>query len=100
MSIKKKLISIPLTSLDFYTYEKDGIQYIEYDARECSPPEPMVNTINALKMLQDDTSKLVGKFFHEPFPLYERIAPHFSYTAKELESGDFEIIFTRKKNNQ
>ncbi len=96
MSTIKKIIEIPLTTLDFYTYEKDGIIYIEYDARECTPPEPMVNTINALKMLEDTNTKLVGKFFHEPFPLFERISPYFSYESKPLKDGDFEITFMKK----
>jgi len=96
MSTTKETIEIPLTTLKFYRYKKDGITYIEYDARECTPPEPMVNTIHALKMLQDKQTKLVGKFFHEPFPLFERVSSHFSYESKALESGDFEITFMKK----
>jgi len=95
MSITKEILCIPMTTLPFYTYKKDGITYIEYDARECTPPEPLLNTMNALKLLEDDTTRLVGTFFHEPFPLYEKIVPHFTYEAKALTSGAFEITFKR-----
>jgi len=96
--MQKKKITIPMTTLDFYKYEKDGIIYYEFDATECSPPEPMVNTMNALRIIKDKNERLVGKFFHEPTPLYAKITNFFDYKAKELENGDFEIVFQMKKS--
>ena len=97
MSItNKEKIEIPLTTLDFYKYEEDGLTYYEFDARECSPPEPMVNTINALKMIKNHKERLVGYFFHEPFPLFERVAEYFTYTSQALENGDYLITFIKK----
>jgi len=95
--MQKEKIDIPMTTLDFYKYEKDGIQYYEFDATECSPPEPMVNTMNALRFIKSDKEKLIGKFFHEPTPLYAKISEFFDYEAKELDNGDFEIVFETKK---
>ena len=96
--MQKEKVSIPMTTLDFYKYEKDGITYYEFDATECSPPEPMVNTMNALRIIKSENEKLIGKFFHEPAPLYGKISEFFDYDAKELENGDFEIIFQVKKS--
>jgi len=96
MSITKELIKIPMTTLPFYTYQDKGIRYIEFDARECNPPEPMVNAIRALQFIQNTTTVLVGTFFHEPFPLYEQISSHFQYYTKELPCGDFEVRFKLK----
>jgi hypothetical protein len=95
--MKKERVSIPMTTLDFFKYEKDGIVYYEFDATECSPPEPMVNTMNALRIIQNENERLVGRFFHEPTPLYAKISQFFDYEAKELENGDFEITFKAKK---
>ncbi len=92
----KTPFEVPGATLEFFTYKQDGITYIEYDATECTPPEPMVNTIYALKMINDKNTRLVGRFFHEPFPLYERVKEAFSYSAKELETGDFEVVFRKK----
>lgn len=92
----RELVEIPMTTLDFYRYEKDGLVFYEFDARECTPPEPMVNTINALKFIKDEKDRLVGYFFHEPFPLFERVAPFFEHESKELENGDFIITFRKK----
>lgn len=91
--MKKELIKVPLATLDFYKYENDGLTYYEFNATECSPPEPMINAINGLKMLTNKNERLVGLFFHEPFPLFDKIPSTFSYESTELKSGDFEIVF-------
>lgn len=94
--MEKKLVKIPLTTLNFYKYEKDGLIFYEFDATECQPPEPMVNTMNALRIIKSKNERVVGTFFHEPSPLYNKISKSFSYEAKELENGDFEITFMLK----
>ena len=94
--MQKKLIEVPRATLDIYTYEKDGIQIYEFDATECSPPEPMVNTIVVLEMLQNIDDRLIVTFFHEPLPLYERLSQTFSYESQELENGDIIVTFRKK----
>lgn len=91
--MKKELIEVPRTTLDFYKYEEDGITYYEFNATGCQPPEPMVNTMCGLSLLNSKNDRLVGIFFHEPFPLYGRIPLTISHEAKELENGDFRITF-------
>jgi len=93
--MEKEKVTIPMTTLDFYKYEKDGVTYYEFDATECSPPEPMVNTMNALRLIKSDKERLIGRFFHEPTPLYTKIAEYFSYKAEELENGDYKITFQK-----
>ncbi len=93
--MQKKLIVVPRATLDIYNYEENGLNIYEFNATECSPPEPMVNTIVILEMLQKENDRLVVIFFHEPVPLYERLAQNFSYESKELESGDFEVTFKK-----
>lgn len=94
--IEKEKVEIPLTTLEFLKYELDGITYYEFDATQCQPPEPMVNAMHGLKHLSGADERLVGIFFHEPAPLYNKIESMFDYDAKELESGDFRIEFKLK----
>lgn len=96
--MEKTKVDIPMTTLDFYKYEKEGAVYYEFDATECSPPEPMINTMNALRILGDGEI-LCGKFFHEPQPLYMKIEEFFTYEAKELDDGNFLICFEKKGCN-
>jgi len=92
----KEKVTVPMASLDFFKYQEDGVTYYEFNATECSPPEPMVNTMHGLKMLQSKDDRLVGFFFHEPTPLYAKVGPNFSHEAEELEGGDFKITFKLK----
>lgn len=94
--MSKELVKIPHATLKFYKYEEDGMLYYEFDATECQPPEPMVNTISALQMLKNENERVVGTYFHEPFPLFQRISSHFDYSSKELDNGDFRVVFKRK----
>ena len=96
--MQKELVEVPRATLDFYKYEEGGLTYYEFDATECSPPEPMVNAINGLRMLKNENERLIGFFFHEPFPLYQKIPSSFEHEATELESGDFKVVFKRLKN--
>ena len=91
--MNKELITVPMATLKFYKYEENDVVFYEFDATECQPPEPMVNTIHGLKMLKNENDRLVGIFFHEPTPLYERIGNSVEHEAIELENGDFKIIF-------
>lgn len=95
--MNKKLVEVPGTTLPFYTYEKDGLIFFEFNATECSPPEPMVNTIKGLSLLKNESDRLVGLFFHEPFPLYERIPFTISHEAVELDNGNIKVIFKRSE---
>ncbi len=92
----KILIEVPHATLDFYKYEKDDLVYYEFNAVECTPPEPMVNTMSGLQMLKKENERLIGTFFHEPFPLYQRISVNFEYKSQELKNGDFLVVFKRK----
>ena len=92
--MEKKRVEVAFATLDFYKYEKDGLTYYEFDATMSQPPEPMVNTFHGLKMLKSKIDRLVGIYFHEPLPLYEKLGDSFKYEAQELENGDFKITFS------
>jgi hypothetical protein len=91
--MQKEKIELPRATLDFYKYKEDDLTIYEYDATECQSPEPMVNTMAGLLLLKSKNDRLVGIFFHEPFPLYERIPFTIAHEAKQLENGDFRITF-------
>jgi hypothetical protein len=95
--MNKEKIELPKATLDFYKYEEDGLTYYEYNATKCQPPEPMVNTIVGLNLLQNENDRLVGIFFHEPLPLYERIPLTIEHEALEQEDGSFKITFKQAK---
>ncbi|OHE16563.1 MAG: hypothetical protein A2540_02945 [Sulfurimonas sp. RIFOXYD2_FULL_37_8] len=91
--MEKTLIEVPRATLNFYKYEEDGLTYYEFNATECQPPEPMINAIVGLSLLKSKNERLVGIFFHEPFPLYDRVPLSIAHEAIELDGGDFRITF-------
>lgn len=95
--MKKELIEVPRTTLDIYNYQQDGVNVYEFNATECSPPEPMVNTIVCLALLKNENDMLQVTFFHEPTPLYERTSQNFSHASQELENGDVLVTFIKKQ---
>lgn len=94
--MKKELLQVPRATLDIYKSSDNGITIYEFDATECSPPEPMVNTIVALQLLKNENDSLVVTYFHQPTPLFQRVELKFSYICKELENGDVEVTFQKK----
>lgn len=93
--MKKELIEVPRTTLDFYKYEEDGLVFYEFDATQCQPPEPMVNAMNGLSLLKTDKDRLVGLFFHEPTPLLDKIPSELTYESIEQGNGDYKIVFKK-----
>lgn len=94
--MKKELVKLPKTTLDIYKYEKDGLSFFEFDATECEPPEPMVNTMNTLVHVKEPNQRLRVLFFHEPHPLYLKIDEFFEHSSRELEDGNVEVVFKKK----
>ena len=89
----KELVEVPGTTLPIYKHEENGFTIYEFDATECEPPEPMVNTLRAIHLLKNNNDRLIVTFFHEPFPLYEKIPLIFTHECLELENGDYKITF-------
>ncbi len=94
--MSREKIEVPMATLEFVKYEENALTCYEFNATECQPPEPMVNAMVGTKLLQNKNDRLIGIFFHEPAPLYERMDAKFEHEAIELENGDFKIVFRLK----
>lgn len=93
---EKVLLEVPGASLPFYTYDEDGITYIEFDSSASHPPEPMVNVMRGFELIAGTDRRLVMINAQEPVPLYPRIADSFAWDVEVLDSGDVKIVFTNK----
>ncbi len=93
--MNKEKIVVPRATLDIFKYEENKLTCYEFDATLCQPPEPMINAMVCLNLLKNKNDRLIGYFFHEPAPLYDKISEYFFHEATELESGDFKIVFQK-----
>ncbi len=90
---KRMLLNVPGATLMFYIYQLNGIDYIEFDASPCVPPEPMVNAMKGFELIRGTEKRLVMIAFHEPTPLYNHVATDFSWDVEVLDNGNVKIVF-------
>lgn len=93
---EKVLLEVADATLPFYTYEEEGITYIEFDSSQSDPPEPMVNVMKGFELIAGSDKRLVMINAHEPVPLYPRIADSVTWDVEVLDSGDVKIVFTNR----
>ena len=88
-----KQIVVQNSSVSFY--EDENFYY--FDSSLTAPPEPMVNALAGLKLL-DGSKKLVMINHKVPMGLFPKIDEYFDYEIEELEDGNVKITFSKKSN--
>lgn len=91
-----KQFDLDQASVDFYKFEQDNITYYYFDTSMCSAPEPMVNAMVGLQLLEKSSQKLVMINHSVPNALFPKIQDNFDFEIIPLEDGTFEIIFSLK----
>ena len=82
-------------TVDFFKDTNDGITTYQFDSSRCAPPEPMVNAMAGLHLL-DENSSLIMINHHSPGGLFPKIEQEFNYEESILEDGKVKIVFRRK----
>ncbi len=82
-------------TVPFYEYRIGEGRVIEFDTSECGPPEPMVNAMIALKMVDPQTSVLMINH-KKPMGLLEKIAENYNIAEAKREDGKVKLLFTYK----
>ena len=94
--LKKEPIEVPGATVPFFTYTIGETQYFEFDTSKCGPPEPMVNAMAGLKMI-DGPNKKVSMINHKkPMGLLDKIGENYDIETKKLEDGRVQLIFSYK----
>lgn len=90
-----KTIELEGATVPFTSYEKDGFTCYEFDTSTCVPPEPMVNAMLGLKLLDSADKRLVMINHRLPAGLFPKIEDDFEYESTE-EEGKVIVTFKRK----
>ncbi len=88
-----KKIEIAGATVDFYTYIKDGLTLYQFDTSKCGPPEPMVNAMAGLKLIDGTGKKLVMINHKTPGGLFDKISENYDYFIEKLPDGRVKVIF-------
>lgn len=81
-------------TVTFVKFKKDEIEFFGFDSRLCVPPEPMVNAMIGLKMLDNENKKLIMVNHKNPMGLLAKIGEFYDIQTKDLENGAVELTFS------
>ena len=88
-------IEVMGSNVDFFKAVENGLSSYYFDTSKCGPPDPMVNAMAGLQLL-DDNSKLVMINHKAPGGLFPKIQDEFDYEVKDLDDGSVKVVFTKK----
>jgi len=95
--IKKEQVEIPGATVPFFTYKEGETQVYEFDTSKCGPPEPMVNAMAGLKMIDGANKKLVMINHKKPMGLLNKIGDNYNIADEAMDDGRVKLIFTYKE---
>ncbi len=87
-------IDVAGATVDFYTYQDGNTTFYQFDSSMTGPPEPMVNAMAGLKLLDGSNKKLVMINHKAPGGLFSKIGENFSYEIHDIEEGKVKIVFS------
>jgi len=93
----KEKIEVPGATVDFYKYKDGDVEVYEFDTSRCGPPEPMVNAMAGLKLIDGPNKKLVMINHKKPMGLLDKIGQNYNITDKKLDDGRVMLEFTYKE---
>ena len=94
--LNRQPVEVPGATVPFFTYEMGETQYYEFDTSKCGPPEPMVNAMAGLKMIDAPDKKLVMINHKKPMGLLDKIGENYDIETEKMEDGRVKLIFSYK----
>jgi hypothetical protein len=91
----KEALAVDGATVPFYTYKMGETQFVEFDTSKCGPPEPMVNAMAGLKLVNENT-KLAMINHKKPGGLLSKIGENYEIENEKLEDGRVKLIFSYK----
>jgi len=95
--IEKKEIEIEGATVPFFEYNIGETQYYEFDTSKCGPPEPMVNAMAGLKLIDSPNKKVVMINHKKPMGLLDKIGENYNIETETLDDGRVKLIFSYKE---
>lgn len=92
--ITKEALEVMGATVPFVTYKLEETQYFEFDTSKCGPPDPMVNAMAGLKLIDNNNKKLVMINHKYPGGLIGKIGENYSHTKEDLADGRVKLIFS------
>ena len=95
--LNRQQIEVPGATVPFFTYTMGQTQYFEFDTSKCGPPEPMVNAMAGLKMIDGPDKKVVMINHKKPMGLLDKIGENYDIETEKMDDGRVKLIFSYKE---
>ena len=92
--ITKEALEVMGATVPFFTYTVEDTQYFEFDTSKCGPPDPMVNAMAGLKLIDSANKKLVMINHKFLGGLMGKIGENYTHEKEEMRDGNVKIIFS------
>jgi len=92
----KESIEVEGATVPFYTYKMGETQFVEFDTSKCGPPDPMVNAMAGLKLLDAPNKKVIMINHKSPGGLIAKIGENYNIDEEKLEDGRVKLTFSYK----
>lgn len=89
-------INVTGATVEFLTFRSDDATYYAFDTSRCGPPEPMINAMAGLRLLDAPDKKLIMINHKSPMGLFDKIGTDFDIQTQTLEDGRIMVIFGYK----
>lgn len=86
-------IDVEGATVDFFTFSSDDATFFAFDTSRCGPPDPMLNAIAGLKLLDAPNKKLLMINHKMPMGLFDKLGERFDIQRRERDDGLSEVIF-------
>jgi len=94
--LTKEVLEVEGATVPFFTYKDGEDQIIEFDTSKCGPPDPMVNAMAGLKLLDAPNKKVVMINHKSPGGLLAKIGENYDITEEKLDDGRVKLVFSYK----
>ncbi|RXJ57679.1 hypothetical protein [Candidatus Marinarcus aquaticus] len=81
-------------TVPFYTFSEDELTYYYFDSSMTAVPEPMVNAMAGLRLIDDVNKRLVMINHQPPLGLLPKIEGHFKFEIEHNSEQKAVVIFT------
>ena len=92
--LTKTELEVMGATVPFFTYTVEDTQYFEFDTSKCGPPDPMVNAMAGLKLIDASNKKLVMINHKFPGGLIGKIGENYAHEKEEMADGNVKIVFS------
>jgi len=94
--MSREKIEVAGATVEFFKYQDNDTEVYEFDTSRCGPPEPMVNAMAGLKLIDGPNKKLVMINHKKPMGLLDKIGKNFNIQERQLDDGKVALEFTYK----